>query len=670
MPIPGEITPRVILEDAAINRTPVLDSETFMPMPGYVDWDTAEKAIKIVYKVFEPQVKGVAGVVSGENLSFEYFHDKDKETHCLAAGYHIKLDPFWVANRALRTIYIGADQGMCIIGNVLHELGHIKYSLLPDGQLWTEEEKTNEPVDRYNKAFSLAEEGRVESLICHKHKYSKIYISASLYSWAENRMQQDKEYSLGDMYPFLYGRLGDKNLLRDFRSLYIERGGQPNEMEKILSNYHKIKFFNTSGYNNQREKAKKLLLSLADWMDESGFKEDRKFVESHQSIYSERRKGDNSSHSESNQKSQPSTQNIKSLKNIDKQIAEIVEARKYVSDNPSHSVAPIEASFDEFNTLNSDEVIRNGGAGIGPNTGVNTFVLLEQIRKYYMKDINVAAPFAIKEKKLSYAQEVENIIANPPKSEKFVLIDNLRGQEEFSVRMQKVIEEAEYKISSLLADKLIIEERKKDGRFSIPSVMPSVMTTGGLNGKWYEQLHYAGKGHGDIEIVIGLDVSGSMSDHYGPMAVLCRILKKCFDSLNFSTSVLIWSSSAHQVYGKNDRVTADSEVPDISEYVGGGTDPNCCGVMASSIFDVSTRARRFYVIMTDGEWWDEDDTIDQMTYKDDFWSLLVYYSHEQIEDNPFRGYDQYVELDNMQQLGQAIVDFVEQGVSQTAASYV
>ena len=669
MPIPGEITPRVILEDAAINRTPVLDSESFMPMPGYVDWDTAEKAIKIVYKIFEPQIKGVASVVSGENLSFEYFHEKDKETHCLATGYHIKLDPFWVANRALRTIYIGADQGMCIVGNVLHELGHIKYSILPDGQLWTKEEKASEPIDRYNKAFSLAEEGRVESMICHKHKYSKIYISASLYSWAESRMQQDKNYSLGDMYPFLYGRLGDKNLLKDFRSLYVERGGDPKEMEKILSDYHKIKFFNTAGYN-QREKAKKLLLSLADWMDASGFQEDENFVESHQSIYSEENEENDQSKSNNTRKSQLSSQDIKSLKNIDKEIAEIVKTRKYVSSNPSHSISPIETSFDGFQALNSDEVIRKG-AGIGPNPGINSFVLLEQIRKYYMKDINVAAPFATKEKKLLYTQEVQNIIAKPPEKENYALIADLRGQEEFSVRMEKVIEEAKYKISSLLADKLIIEEHKKDGRFSMPSVMPSVMTTGGLNGKWYEQRHYAGKGHGDIEIVIGLDVSGSMSDHYGPMAVLSRVLKRCFDSLGFSTSILIWSSSAHQVYGKNDRVMAESEVPDISEYVGGGTDPNCCSDMASSIFALSTRARRFYVIMTDGEWWDEDDNIRSMTYNDDFWSMLVYYSHGNIEeDNPFRGYDQYVELDNMQQLGQAVVDFVEQGVAQTAASYV
>jgi Mg-chelatase subunit ChlD len=105
----------------------------------------------------------------------------------------------------------------------------------------------------------------------------------------------------------------------------------------------------------------------------------------------------------------------------------------------------------------------------------------------------------------------------------------------------------------------------------------------------------------DIEAVILLDVSGSMSGMEVQAHESMWALKRALDSVNASTTVVAYSegkNETHTIYSANERVGTQMRfVPNI-----GGTDPTYALQYAQGVLANSLRAIRLLIVITDGEW--------------------------------------------------------------------
>ncbi len=104
----------------------------------------------------------------------------------------------------------------------------------------------------------------------------------------------------------------------------------------------------------------------------------------------------------------------------------------------------------------------------------------------------------------------------------------------------------------------------------------------------------------DIECVILLDVSGSMSDMLTPAYNAMWSVKRALDSINAATTVIQFGSYGEVLY------PADTKAGPIMltarNASGGGTSPFYSIKRAKEILDESSRAIKMFIIITDGMW--------------------------------------------------------------------
>lgn len=109
----------------------------------------------------------------------------------------------------------------------------------------------------------------------------------------------------------------------------------------------------------------------------------------------------------------------------------------------------------------------------------------------------------------------------------------------------------------------------------------------------------------DMELVVLLDVSSSMSQHEDALGRASWVIKRASDVVRVTCTVLAYSSSdgrspAHSiVYGPKDRAEGNAypRVP-----TAGGTTPATCLNEAHRVLALSKKRHRALVIMTDGAW--------------------------------------------------------------------
>lgn len=106
----------------------------------------------------------------------------------------------------------------------------------------------------------------------------------------------------------------------------------------------------------------------------------------------------------------------------------------------------------------------------------------------------------------------------------------------------------------------------------------------------------------DIECVILLDKSGSMSQEIGMAYQSMWGIKSALDKVDASCTVVTFGSTAEVLYHANDKATQDLR----SGGCGGGTDPLHALKYAQDVLANSARAVKLAIFITDGEWSQSD----------------------------------------------------------------
>lgn len=158
----------------------------------------------------------------------------------------------------------------------------------------------------------------------------------------------------------------------------------------------------------------------------------------------------------------------------------------------------------------------------------------------------------------------------------------------------------EQEIRRMLTDKSRTLHQQPRGRIHMRSVRKQ-MPRGGEN--YRARLKTADRGHGQLEIVTGFDVSGSVN--YKDVETLSRCMthiKRICDNLRIPASVIAWSEKRAYMYGPEDR--AQPSVVRTPDYgvSGSGTLPEASSVKSMEILRKSQKKHKLYLNMTDGNW--------------------------------------------------------------------
>ena len=112
----------------------------------------------------------------------------------------------------------------------------------------------------------------------------------------------------------------------------------------------------------------------------------------------------------------------------------------------------------------------------------------------------------------------------------------------------------------------------------------------------------------DIEAVVLLDVSGSMDWALRSSYQSMWSIKRALDKVNASTTVVTFGSTAELLYSSDERATT------TMKYAGdgGGTEPKQAVEYAYSVLANSNRAIKLFIAITDGMWYNSENTDNQI----------------------------------------------------------
>lgn len=101
-----------------------------------------------------------------------------------------------------------------------------------------------------------------------------------------------------------------------------------------------------------------------------------------------------------------------------------------------------------------------------------------------------------------------------------------------------------------------------------------------------------------VEVVVLLDVSGSMSRNARQAAEAVWVLKRAFDKTEVKTTVMVFDTGHKVLYQPRDKATGKVKVVNT----GGGTDPTTALQQAHKILLKSAEPNKVLVTVTDGQW--------------------------------------------------------------------
>ena len=101
------------------------------------------------------------------------------------------------------------------------------------------------------------------------------------------------------------------------------------------------------------------------------------------------------------------------------------------------------------------------------------------------------------------------------------------------------------------------------------------------------------------EVVILVDISGSMQDFINETSRMLWTLKKAFQHFDIDVTVFSFNSDVALVFSKKEKVQ-ENKILCLDVY--GGTNPSKAILYANKIFKVSRKEHKILITLTDGEW--------------------------------------------------------------------
>ena len=180
-----------------------------------------------------------------------------------------------------------------------------------------------------------------------------------------------------------------------------------------------------------------------------------------------------------------------------------------------------------------------------------------------------------------------------------------------SSEARTVVRRIQRDLASLRLDQDPVKEhRHTSGRINMRRVMSSDETDIDLFDQWNTELEEAG----GVEVVILLDLSGSMQSVMELISQMMWSIKTSFDRLDIPCTVIGYANSWNVLYRPNQK--AQRNTVSLFHQMG-GTTPLYAIREAHRILTTSQHANRILVSITDGQWFPQDRQGTAWLYSDD-----------------------------------------------------
>jgi uncharacterized protein with von Willebrand factor type A (vWA) domain len=139
------------------------------------------------------------------------------------------------------------------------------------------------------------------------------------------------------------------------------------------------------------------------------------------------------------------------------------------------------------------------------------------------------------------------------------------------------------------------ERRTHNGRLNMSSVIKAQGRSFDVFDSWHESLEQ----EATFEIVVGVDLSGSMGGSADRVSQTAWVIKSMCDSLNMPCTVMLYESEMGYAYDRNVPASRDKYISFAAE---GGTNPITTIYNASAILSKSPMKHKLFIMLTDGSW--------------------------------------------------------------------
>lgn len=138
------------------------------------------------------------------------------------------------------------------------------------------------------------------------------------------------------------------------------------------------------------------------------------------------------------------------------------------------------------------------------------------------------------------------------------------------------------------------ERRTASGRINVQRVI-----SGAPSDEIWDRWQDGNNDSSDIECVIAIDVSGSMTYQIDGASRAMWVIKRSLESLNANVTVISFSSETRLVYDKSERANK-TKYKQLAAM--GGTEPRNAVRQSVRILEASKRANKIFIAITDGQW--------------------------------------------------------------------
>jgi hypothetical protein len=494
-------------------------------------------------------------IITGEDISVEVITDKDMDTNARSNGKDIQLNSLLIEELT--------DESLLSLNGVnYHELAHVMFSPRQGSNLGI--------YVRDNKLFralSILEENRAEHLLITKYPAVRPYLEASLYTY----LLADNSRNWGKFFHLITGRT---YLPIELRQAIADKAVKEYGLEIVSEVHACIHEYRTLVFPRDFDKAKELAHRLAQLVgldNEQTNKLGEGVGEGACDLPSKGRPA--------NSKDQEELQG-----NSPKAKLEKVSESKPKTNNSTDT------------TAGNNEPIALDKPEIDPDIAPNE------------EDSKIADQLNKRMEAIKNESDVKRDIQNTRKA--ILESDVAKG----SIRKHGKIEEIEPKDTAIsIAKRFAMElerlvrnndpawlSRVRSGKLNISRTMnPDVNAIAEAFDQWD-----IGNEATDIEAVILTDSSGSMG---GLMKSVCEstwIIKRGIESINGSVTVYSFDDDTELLYDSSDRAK-----PRTMKYVwsAGGTNPIKGLIEADRVLSASKKSIKILFIVTDGDWFKEDE---------------------------------------------------------------
>lgn len=484
-----------------------------------------------------------------------------------------------------------------IKGLTLHEIGHILLSprVGNDFRDWVIESKLH-------RAWNALEDQRIESMLVASYPSTRDWYNATI---SQYLLTEQEQWAVA--FPLIHGRKYlDKGVRRLVRDLYVNQQ-DVRELSDIIDKFRTLNMADETDC----ERAKELVQAYHDLTKSVGIPNpnghDHRSTEEGESNVKSRPW---SRTKQEQVKDQLESEPYEDLDDFDPsddegeddgfeggciggdtgETGETGEGQP--SDQPTDTNPAGDAS-DEAESTNSAGAEGADGTGAGNGGGAGDLELEKQLEKLLADKVNEIferLDDALTKDIQLYNGEVllEGEVLPEPDPYKYTSVlpvsgDVATGSDQFAYELQRL--RAEHDPAWV--------RRTSNGRLD-----PVRWERGCEIDEAFDQFKSGNAMATDIEAVILLDVSGSMSQMEREAHESMWAIKRALDSVNADTSVITYSDQSYTLYSKNE--TAGNDMKFIGNQ--GGTNPTKALQYAYGELANSSRAIKLLIVITDGAW--------------------------------------------------------------------